>query len=370
MLDHAQRLEPDTRVAAAGDGNISDRLNRPLRDLRISVTDRCNLRCRYCMPREVYGAHHSFLPRAQLLRFEEIERLARVFARLGVRKLRLTGGEPLLRRDLERLVALLARVRGVEELTLTTNGVLLARHARALAAAGLTRVNVSLDALDDEVLERISDARLPARRVLEGIEAALEAGLDPVKVNMVVQRGVNERCVPEMARRFRHRGVVLRFIEYMDVGETNGWRAHDVVPGREIVAALAARWPLQPLAPAGADGVAARYRYRDGGGEIGVIASVSEPFCASCTRARLSAEGRLYTCLFARRGHDLRELLRTDAGEAEIERRVREIWGGRADAYSAGRAREESRSPGVGSLSRSDGAESRSPKVEMSYLGG
>jgi cyclic pyranopterin phosphate synthase len=340
-----------------------DRRERPLRDLRISVTDRCNLRCRYCMPREVYGPGFPFLPRSQLLSFEEIERLARVFARVGVRKLRLTGGEPLLRRDLTRLVAMLARIEGVQELAMTTNGVLLTRHARALSAAGLTRVTVSLDALDDRVLARMSDTPLTVRRVLDGIDAALDAGLGPVKVNMVVRRGVNDRCVAEMARRFRGSDVIARFIEYMDVGSTNGWRREEVVSGKEILAALRARWPLHALPPSAEGEVATRYRYRDGGGEIGLIHSVSEPFCATCTRARLSADGKLYTCLFARRGHDLRSLLRTGAHDEDIERRLREVWGARADAYSELRA--------SGARARSRAPRPFEPrKVEMSYIGG
>jgi cyclic pyranopterin phosphate synthase len=336
---------------------VRDLLERPLRDLRVSVTDRCNLRCRYCMPREVFGPGFRFLPRAELLSFEEITRLVRVFARLGVRKVRLTGGEPLLRRELERLVAALAQIEGIEDLALTSNGVLLAGRARALAEAGLTRVTVSLDALDDGVLARIADAPLSAERVLAGIEAALGAGLTPVKVNMVVRRGYNEQCVVEMAERFRHTPVVLRFIEYMDVGSSNGWQPEDVVAGQEIVGRLQARWPLEALAPSAPGEVASRYRYRDGVGEVGVIHSVSEPFCGGCTRARLSAEGMLYTCLFARRGHDLRALLRAGAGEQEIERRLREVWGARADRYSAERA--------------SAPAPASAPaKVEMSYIGG
>ncbi|HTU79520.1 MAG TPA: GTP 3',8-cyclase MoaA [Solirubrobacteraceae bacterium] len=337
-----------------------DRLDRPLRDLRISVTDRCNLRCRYCMPREVYGAGFRFLPRAQLLSFEEIARLARLFVGLGVRKIRLTGGEPLLRRDLERLVAMLREIDGLAEVALTTNGVLLAGRARALASAGLTRVTVSLDALEDEALARIADAPLSARAVLAGIDAAADAGLEPIKVNMVVRRGLNEDCVAGMAERFRHTPVVLRFIEYMDVGSSNGWRAQDVVPAPEILSTLRARWPLQALAPAVAGEVATRYRYRDGAGEVGVIHSVSEPFCGGCTRARLSAEGRLFTCLFARRGHDLRALLRAGASDAELERHVREVWRGRSDRYSAERSAE--RSP--------ESASEQPPKIEMSYIGG
>jgi len=367
-----------------------DRLDRPLRDLRISVTDRCNLRCRYCMPREVYGPGFAFMARAELLSFEEIARLARAFARVGVRKVRLTGGEPLLRRDLEVLVAMLARTEGIDEVAMTTNGVLLARRARALARAGLTRVTVSLDALDDALLARIADAPLAARRVLDGIDAAIDAGLEPVKVNMVVRRGVNERCVAQMAGRFRHSGAVLRFIEFMDVGSTNGWRAQEVVTGDEIRAAVASRWPLEALEPSIPGEVASRYRYRDGAGEIGVIHSVSNPFCAACTRARLSADGKLFTCLFARRGVDLRALLRGGAGDEEIELRLREVWGARADRYSEERSRGRA---GVGAgaddaggdhaggdhaggddadeqAGRARARRRRAPKIEMSYIGG
>jgi cyclic pyranopterin phosphate synthase len=347
-----------------------DRLERPLRDLRISVTDRCNLRCGYCMPREVYGPGFEFMAREELLSFEEVARLTRVFARLGVRKLRLTGGEPLLRRGLERLIEMLVEVEGIEDVALTTNGLLLAGRARALASAGLTRVTVSLDALDDAVLTRMADARLPARRVLGGIAAAAEAGLEPVKVNMVVRRGLNEQCVLEMARHFRDSGVVLRFIEYMDVGSTNGWKGEEVVPAAEILAVVGARWPLEPVAPGMHGEVASRYRYLDGAGEVGVIHSVSKPFCASCTRARLSADGKLFTCLFARSGHDLRALLRGGADDAELERCLRGIWGARGDRYSE----QRQRSTGAGQRDR----EAReavpvggsTPKVEMSYIGG
>lgn len=354
---------------------MRDRLDRPLRDLRISVTDRCNLRCRYCMPREVYGPGFPFLRRQEILSFEEIARLAGVFARLGVRKVRLTGGEPLLRRELERLVEMLARIEGIEEIAMTTNGLLLADRAQALVDAGLTRVTVSLDALEDEVLARIADAPLSSRQVLDGIAAATTAGLHPVKVNMVVRRALNEHCVLDMAAHFRHTPTVLRFIEYMDVGSCNGWRSEDVVPAAEMLAAIGARWPLEPVA-AGVEGeVASRYRYRDGGGEIGVIHSVSEPFCGGCTRARLSADGKLFTCLFARHGHDLRALLRAGASEPELEEALRAVWGARADRYSAERAAAMN-----GSLTAADRApeeqgghtssEGGLPKVEMSYIGG
>jgi cyclic pyranopterin phosphate synthase len=333
-----------------------DSLQRPARDLRISVTDRCNLRCRYCMPREVYGSSHRFLARPELLSFEEIARIAGSFARLGVSKLRLTGGEPLLRRGLEGLVEMLARIEGVEDLAMTTNGLLLAPRARTLAAAGLTRVTVSLDALDDGVLWRTVDAPVSSRRILEGIDAAVAAGLDPVKVNMVVRRGVNDHCVLEMAERFRGHPATLRFIEYMDVGSSNGWRLDEVVPAAELLERIAERWPLEPLAPIGVGEVASRYRYLDGAGQIGMIHAVSHPFCATCTRARLSADGQLFTCLFANAGEDLRGLLRGGAGDEQIEQRLRATWERRADRYSAQR-------------SRASAAQSP-PRVEMSYIGG
>jgi cyclic pyranopterin phosphate synthase len=334
-----------------------DTLDRPLRDLRISVTDRCNLRCRYCMPKEIYGRGHVFLPRSELLSFEEIARLTRVLAAQGVSKLRLTGGEPLLRRELERLVAMLVAIDGIDDVALTTNGLLLAEKARSLADAGLSRVTVSLDALDDETLRAIGDAPISATRVLAGIDAAAAAGLSPIKINMVVRRGFNESCVLAMAEHFRHRPQILRFIEYMDVGSTNGWRSDEVVPAEEILAAIAASWPLRPVAPTYEGEVASRYRYLDGGGEIGVIHSVSQPFCASCTRARLSADGKLFTCLFARCGHDLRALVRDGADDFEIAARTREIWGARGDRYSAERA------------ARAQEIE-HGAKVEMSYIGG
>jgi GTP 3',8-cyclase len=336
-------------------GPIVDRLERPLRDLRISVTDRCNLRCGYCMPREVFGRDFAFLHRTELLSFEEIERIARLAAGAGVRKIRLTGGEPLLRRDLPRLVEMLTRIEGIEDLALTTNGTTLSTHAQALADAGLHRVTVSLDALEQQAFSSMSDTRVPVGRVLAGIDAAGAAGLSPVKVNMVVRRGVNDHCVTAMAEHFRGRDEVLRFIEYMDVGESNGWRLEQVVPASEILAAIEARWPLREL-PANRDGeVASRWAYRDGAGEIGVIHSVTEPFCHGCTRARLSADGQLYTCLFASRGHDLRALLRGGASDAQIAERLRGIWSSRADRYSELRT-----APG----------RPRGARVEMSYIGG
>jgi cyclic pyranopterin phosphate synthase len=289
---------------------VLDTLGRPIRDLRISVTDRCNFRCVYCMPKEVFGREYRFLERRELLTFEEIDRLARAFVRQGVEKIRITGGEPLVRRDLERLVGMLSAIGGLD-LTLTTNGSLLAHKATALHAAGLGRVTVSLDSLDDEIFRAMNDVDFPVARVLEGIDAAAAAALTPVKVNMVVKRGVNDRSVLAMARRFHGTGHILRFIEYMDVGHTNGWRMDDVVPAAEILETINAELPLEPVDPNYPGEVARRWCYRDGGGEIGVIASVTQPFCGGCTRARLSAEGRLFTCLFAVRGHDLRAVPRT-----------------------------------------------------------
>ena len=331
--------------------DVLDTFGRPLRDLRISVTDRCNFRCVYCMPKEVYGRDHRFLDRKELLTFEEIARVARVFVDGGVRKLRITGGEPLVRRDLERLIEQLATL-GVD-LTLTTNGSLLPQKAQALADAGLTRVTVSLDALDDATFRALNDVDFPVDRVLEGIQAAHDAGL-PVKVNAVVKRGANEDQIVPMAAFFRERGHTLRFIEYMDVGHTNGWRMDDVVPAREIVETIGAEFPLEPVEPGYRGEVAKRWRYVDGAGEIGVIASVTQPFCGDCTRARLSAEGQLYTCLFAVRGHDLRALVRSGADDSELDAAIGSIWSKRTDRYS------ELRSANTVGL----------PKIEMSYIGG
>lgn len=353
---------------------IADTLGRPLQDLRISVTDRCNMRCGYCMPREVFGAGHRFIEPPELLSFQEIARLVGIAAQLGVRKVRLTGGEPLLRRHLERLVEMLAGTEGIEEVALTTNGLLLAGRARALADAGLTRATVSLDALEQQLFERMSDTRRPVSLVLAGIEAAQQAGLVPVKVNMVVIRGRNDSHVLEMAEHFRGRPQTLRFIEYMDVGESNGWRRADVVPAAEILEQIGARWPLRALAPTTPGEVASRYRYVDGAGEIGFISSVSKPFCGTCNRARLSAEGRLYTCLFARSGHDLRALLRAGAADGEIAQSLAAVWGARADRYSelrslradptAGEPRLRGGARVVRGARRADG------RVEMSYIGG
>ncbi len=331
----------------------ADTLGRMLRDLRISVTDRCNFRCRYCMPKEIFNREYEFLAREQLLSFEEIARLARLFVDFGVTKVRLTGGEPLLRRGIEDLVEQLAAIPGIDDLTLTTNGSLLARKADALAGAGLSRVTVSLDSLDEEVFQAMNDVGFPVADVLAGVDAAAAAGL-PVKINVVLKRGVNDGGIVAMARRFRGTGMTVRFIEYMDVGTSNGWRLDDVVPAAEVVALIAAEYPLEPVDPRYPGEVAQRWRYVDGAGEVGVISSVTQPFCGACTRARLSAEGQLYTCLFATSGHDLRALLRSDATDDELAAAIRSVWETRDDRYS------EIRSSATTGL----------PKVEMSYIGG
>ena len=331
---------------------LRDTFGRPLETLRISITDRCNFRCVYCMPKEAFGRDHAFLERSQLLTLEEIARVAGIFAQLGVRTVRITGGEPLIRRNVEHLVELLAQIPDLD-LALTTNGALLPQKAEALARAGLDRVTVSLDSVDDATFRALNDVDFPVGRVLEGIEAAAAAGLR-VKVNAVVKRGANEDGVVALAERFRGTGHVLRFIEYMDVGHSNGWRLDDVVPAAEIVARIDAAWPLEPVEPARPDETARRYRYRDGAGEIGVIASVTEPFCGGCSRARLSAEGRLFTCLFAVKGHDLRGPLRAGAADDELAAAIRAVWTPRNDRYSELRTAETA----------------SGPKVEMSYIGG
>jgi cyclic pyranopterin phosphate synthase len=334
-------------------GEPLDTFKRPLRDLRVSVTDRCNFRCVYCMPKEVFGKDFQFLPRTEILSFEEIERLVRVFVGLGVQKVRLTGGEPLVRRNIERLVEMLAKVSDLD-LTLTTNGSLLAGKARALRDAGLKRVTVSLDSLDDAVFRGMNDVDFPVSKVLEGMDAAEAAGLAPLKVNMVVKRGLNEDSILPMARYFRGTGRILRFIEYMDVGSSNGWRLDDVVSAREIVATIDRELPLEPIEKNYPGEVAERWRYRDGSGEIGVIASVTQAFCADCTRARLSADGSLYTCLFATQGHDLRGLVRSEASDFQIADSIAAIWTARDDRYS------ELRSEETAGLK----------KIEMSFIGG
>ena len=332
---------------------VTDTLSRPLRDLRISVTDRCNFRCVYCMPKEVFGRDFQFLSRAELLSFEEIERLTRAFHQHGVRKVRLTGGEPLVRREVEKLVALLAKLPDLD-LTMTTNGLLLPQKAAALKAAGLQRITVSLDSLDEAVFQAMNDVGASVAAVLRGIEAAEQAGLHPIKINMVVKRGVNESSVVPMVRYFRERGHILRFIEFMDVGHTNGWRLDDVVPARELVETIDAEFPLEPLEANYRGEVSNRYRYKDGAGELGLIASVTQPFCADCSRARLSADGKLYTCLFAVTGTDLRGLLRGGASDEQIHAAIGDVWRVRTDRYS------EIRSAATVDL----------PKVEMSYIGG
>jgi len=342
------------RMRASLLGALEDRSGRALRDLRVSVTDRCNFRCRYCMPREVFGPDFAFLPRDQLLTFEEIARVVRVAAGLGVRKVRLTGGEPLLRRDLRDLVALLAGIEGIDDLAMTTNGSLLATHAVSLRAGGLRRVTVSLDSLDDATFRAVSDVKLPLAQVLEGIAAADAAGFTGIKLNAVVKRGVNDDGIVDLARFGHDHGYTVRFIEYMDVGASNGWRLDDVVPADEIVARIAAELPLEPLEPQYSGEVARRFRFRDGAGELGVIPSVTQPFCGTCTRARLSAVGEVYTCLFATRGRDLRGALRGGADDAEIAALLSGTWRARDDRYSQLRT---SATPGA-------------PRVEMSYIGG
>jgi cyclic pyranopterin phosphate synthase len=336
----------------AANVEIVDRFRRPLHDLRISITDRCNFRCVYCMPKEVFGRDYQFLPRTDLLTFEEIERLARAFVVNGVRKLRITGGEPLVRRNVEGLIALLAAIDDLD-LTLTTNGALLPAKAQALRDAGLKRVTVSLDSLDDTTFRAMNDVDFPVSRVLDGIDAAAAAGL-PVKVNVVVKRGLNEGDVLDLARHFRGTGHTLRFIEYMDVGHTNGWRMDDVVPAAEIVRTIDAAFPVEAVEPAYRGEVARRWRYVDGAGEIGVIGSVTQPFCGDCTRARISADGKLYTCLFAVRGHDLRALVRSDVDDEALVDTLASLWRVRDDRYS------ELRSAATEPLD----------KIEMSYIGG
>jgi cyclic pyranopterin phosphate synthase len=340
--------------APPGEAPVRDLLGRRLHDLRISVTDRCNFRCVYCMPAEIFGADFAFVPRAELLSYEESARLARIFVSLGVEKVRITGGEPLVRRDLPDFVAMLAAIPGVVDLTLTTNGAALRRLAEPLADAGLRRITVSLDSLDPEVFARMNGVAFPVSRVLEGIDAARDAGLSPIKVNTVVRRDLNDASVLPLARWAREAGLTVRFIEYMDVGHANGWRLDDVVPAAEIVETIGREFPLEPVAPAYRGEVADRWRYLDGAGEIGVIASVTQPFCGDCSRARISAVGELYTCLFATHGHDLRSLLRGDATDGAIRASIAAVWGERVDRYSE---------------IRSDETEGL-PRVEMFAIGG
>jgi cyclic pyranopterin phosphate synthase len=370
----AERVIPlvDQRLAARAaavpaqaivpSGLIADQLGRPLRDLRISVTDRCNFRCSYCMPKEVFDKDYKYLPHAALLSFEEITRVARLFALHGVHKIRLTGGEPLLRKNIEVLIEQLAQLRTADgepmDLTLTTNASLLARKAKALKAAGLKRVTVSLDGLDDAVFRRMNDVDFPVAEVLAGIDAAAQAGLGPIKINMVVKRGTNEHEILPMARRFKGTGHVLRFIEYMDVGATNGWRMDEVVPSAEVIAMIQREMPLVAMEPSAPGETAQRWAYADGGGEVGVISSVTQAFCGDCNRARLSTEGQVYLCLFATQGHDLRSLLRGGASDEEIASAIGHIWQQRTDRYSQLR----------GTLPPDASAGKR--RVEMSYIGG
>ncbi len=348
---HATRPLPHGTAATPG-GTLTDTLGRHLHDLRISVTDRCNFRCTYCMPREVFGNDHTFLKRTELLSFEEIARLARIFKSQGVKKLRLTGGEPLLRKHLEHLIEMLAPLD--LDLTLTTNGSLLAAKARALKNAGLQRVTVSLDSLDEQTFRKMNDADFSVSKVLEGIDAAAAAGFENIKVNMVVQRGVNDDGIVNMARHFKGSGHIVRFIEFMDVGTTNGWRMDDVVASADVVRMISAEMPLVSLQPQYEGEVAARWAYADGSGEIGVISSVTQAFCSTCTRLRLSTEGMLYTCLFADSGYDLRALARSGADDDAIAGAIAGIWRVRGDRYSEIRT----------------AATTRRSKVEMSYIGG
>jgi len=364
-LRYAAQVPRIPAQPAAPTGLLSDRLGRPLRDLRISVTDRCNFRCSYCMPKDVFDKGYQFLPHGSLLSFEEITRSASLFAAHGVNKLRLTGGEPLLRKNLETLIAQLAVLRTPDgdalDITLTTNGSLLARKAQALKDAGLRRVTVSLDALDDAIFRRMNDVGFPVADVLAGIDAALRVGLAPVKINMVVKRGTNDHEIVPLARHVRERygpGVVLRFIEYMDVGATNGWRMDEVLPSAAVVERLQAAFALEPMPASSPGETAQRWRYRDGGGEIGVISSVTQAFCRDCNRARLSTEGKLFLCLFASRGHDLRALLRGGASDAQIAGAIGLIWAERDDRYS------ELRGQGVADPSHGE------RRVEMHYIGG
>ncbi len=331
---------------------LADKLNRPIRDLRISVTDRCNFRCVYCMPKEVFGKDYQFLEHTSLLTFEEITRVARLFKEIGIEKIRLTGGEPLVRRNLEKLIEMLAKLD--LDLTLTTNASLLKKKAQSLKDAGLKRVTVSLDSLDDKIFKAMNDVDFPVARVLEGIDHAASIGLTPIKVNMVVKRGVNDQDIVPMARYFKGSGHILRYIEYMDVGATNGWKMDDVIPSAEVIRLIHAEMPLEAIDPNYTGEVAERWRYTDGNGEVGVISSVTQAFCSTCTRARLSTEGKLYTCLFATQGHDIRQMLRGGSSDQEILDYVTGIWRVRGDRYS------EIRSDATVKLQ----------KIEMSYIGG
>ena len=364
-IRYASRIPLIPAQLLAPTGLLQDTLSRPLHDLRISVTDRCNFRCSYCMPREVFDKDYAFLPQSSLLSFEEITRLAKIFVAHGVEKIRLTGGEPLLRKHLEVLIEMLAKLQTPSgkplDITLTTNASLLAKKAQSLKDAGLQRVTVSLDALDDAIFRRMNDVDFPVADVLKGIEAAQKVGLDPIKVNMVVKRGTNDAEVLPMARYFRHSGVVLRFIEYMDVGATNGWRMDEVLPSAQVIERINAELPLTAINPNYAGETAERWRYTDGAGEVGVISSVTQAFCSNCNRARLSTEGKLFLCLFASQGHDLRALLRNGYADDQIAAAVGLIWQNRTDRYS------ELRAALPADTTPNDGATKR---VEMSYIGG
>ena len=339
------------------ESGVRDKFGRPIRDLRVSVTDKCNFRCPYCMPSEIYGEKYEFLPKADLLTFEEIARLTRIFVGLGVTKVRLTGGEPLVRNGFERLVAEIAKIKGIEDLTLTTNGYLLAQKAQVLKDAGLKRITVSLDSLDGNVFKQMNGLGYGPERVLEGIEKAQEVGLGPIKINAVVQKGVNDHTIVHLARHFKGTGHIMRFIEYMDVGNLNGWKLDEVVPADDIVQKINAEMPLEPIEPNYTGEVALRYKYLDGGGEIGIIASVTKPFCGDCTRARLSTDGKLYTCLFASYGTDLRGPLRAGASDDDLRDLLMSVWGRREDRYSELRA-------------FATAPENRPKKVEMYQIGG
>ena len=363
-LRYASRIPAIPANLQAPTGLLSDTLGRPLRDLRISVTDRCNFRCNYCMPSEIFDKDYAFLPQSSLLSFEEITRLAKIFVAHGVEKIRLTGGEPLLRKNLEVLVGMLAKIQTPEgkplDITLTTNGSLLARKAQSLKDAGLKRVTVSLDALDDDIFRGMNDVDFPVADVIRGIEVAHQVGLAPVKVNMVVKRGTNDSQILPLARHFRHSGAVLRFIEYMDVGATNGWRMDEVMPSAQVVERLHAEFPLMAIDPNYSGETAERWRYADGAGEIGVISSVTQAFCGECNRARLSTEGKLFLCLFASQGHDLRALLRSNFADEQIAAAIAPIWQARSDRYSEIRAALPPDASAAGSAKR----------IEMSYIGG
>src|SRR3990172_8616901 len=345
---------PVARTDNGASAPMADKFGRPLHDLRISVTDRCNFRCTYCMPKEVFGSSYEFLARDEILTFEEIARVARIFVAQGVEKIRLTGGEPTVRRDLPKLIDMLSAIRGLKDVTLTTNGSRLAHLAKPLKEGGLTRITVSLDSLDDATFRRMNDVEFPVAKVLAGIEAAQKAGLAPIKVNTVVRRGMNEAGIADIAGHFRGSGITVRFIEFMDVGNSNGWRMDDVVPAKEIIETINREFPIEPVHPAYRGEVAKRWRYKDGAGEVGVISSVTQNFCGDCTRIRLSADGRLHTCLFAVAGHDVRKPLRAGASDEDIMAMLRGIWSAREDQYSELRSKA---TPGL-------------PKIEMSYIGG